>query len=169
MCVWERERERERVTELEHHDFEGCEALGWKCILLGPLAFRLSDPDWNHILGPPGSPACWLNLWILGLVSLHNCTSQFLTTNLFPYSETAICQTGEAASIPGSGRSPGEGNGNPLQWVPGKSHGHRSLVGYSPRGSKDLYTTEWLSNNSIYNTYEIKNQIKMGRTIILIP
>ena len=39
----------------------------------------------------------------------------------------------EAGSIPGWGRSPGEGNGNPLQSsLPGKSHGQRSLVGYSP-------------------------------------
>ena len=39
----------------------------------------------------------------------------------------------EAGSIPGSGRSRGEGNGNPLQSsLPGKSHGQRSLVGYSP-------------------------------------
>ena len=36
-------------------------------------------------------------------------------------------------SIPGLGRSPGEGNDNPLQYfLPGKSHGQRSLVGYSP-------------------------------------
>ena len=29
------------------------------------------------------------------------------------------------------GRSPGEGNGNPLQFfLPGKSHGQRSLSGY---------------------------------------
>ena len=34
--------------------------------------------------------------------------------------------------IPGLGRSPGEGNGNPL--LPGKSHGQRSLVGCSPWG-----------------------------------
>ena len=33
-------------------------------------------------------------------------------------------------SIPGSGRSPGEGNGYPL--LPGKSHGQRSLESYSP-------------------------------------
>ena len=26
------------------------------------------------------------------------------------------CNTGEQGSIPGSGRSPGEGNGNPLQY-----------------------------------------------------
>ena len=28
--------------------------------------------------------------------------------------------------------------------MPGKSHGPRSLVGYSPRGRKELDTTEWL-------------------------
>ena len=29
---------------------------------------------------------------------------------------------------PGSGRSPGEGNGNPLQFLPGESRGQRSLA-----------------------------------------
>ena len=43
---------------------------------------------------------------------------------------------GEAGSIPGSGRSPGRGNGNPLQYLPGESHGQRSLAGYSPWGHK---------------------------------
>ena len=40
--------------------------------------------------------------------------------------------------IPGSGRSPGVGNGNP----PGKSHGQRSLVSYNLWGHKELDTTE---------------------------
>ena len=41
--------------------------------------------------------------------------------------------TEDAGSIPGSGRFPGEGNGNPLQCsCLGKSHGRRSLAGYSP-------------------------------------
>ena len=42
---------------------------------------------------------------------------------------------GEASLTPGLGRSPGEGNDNPniLAW---KSHGQRSLVGYSPWGRK---------------------------------
>ena len=45
------------------------------------------------------------------------------------------------------GRSPGEGNGNPLQWIPsilaGNSHGHqKSLVGYSPLGHKESDMTE---------------------------
>ena len=47
-------------------------------------------------------------------------------------------------SIPGSGRSPGGGHGNPLQaaFMPGESHGQRSLAGYSPRGHKESDTTE---------------------------
>ena len=50
--------------------------------------------------------------------------------------------TGDVDSIPGSRRSPGEGNGDPLEWVlPGKSHG-RSLAGYSPRGHKESDPTE---------------------------
>ena len=38
-------------------------------------------------------------------------------------------------SIPGSGRPPAEGNGNPVP-LPGESHGQRSLVGYSPQGHR---------------------------------
>ena len=34
------------------------------------------------------------------------------------------------------------GNGNPLQYLPGESHGRRSLVGYSPPGCKELDMTE---------------------------
>ena len=43
--------------------------------------------------------------------------------------------------IPGSKRSPGIGNGTPV-FLPGKYHGQRSLVGYSPRGHKELDTPE---------------------------
>ena len=50
---------------------------------------------------------------------------------------------GDLDSVPGSGRSSGEGNGNPLQYsCPGESHGQRSLTGYSPWGRKELDTTE---------------------------
>ena len=44
----------------------------------------------------------------------------------------------DAVLIPGLGRSPGEGNGNPLQYfLPGKFHEQRSLLGYSPWGCKE--------------------------------
>ena len=53
---------------------------------------------------------------------------------------------GDPGSIPGSGRSPGEGHGNPLQYSCVENpHGQRSLVGYSPRGHKESDTTERLS------------------------
>ena len=54
----------------------------------------------------------------------------------------SACDTGDAGLIPGSGTSPGERHGNPLQFLPGESHGQRSLEGYSPWGSD---TTEQLS------------------------
>ena len=39
---------------------------------------------------------------------------------------------GDLSSIPGFGRSLGEGNGKPLQYsLPGKSHGWRSLAAYT--------------------------------------
>ena len=41
--------------------------------------------------------------------------------------------TGDLGSIPGSGRSPGEGNGYPLQEACLENpHGQRSLAGFSP-------------------------------------
>ena len=43
----------------------------------------------------------------------------------------------DRGSIPGLGRSDGEGNGNLLQhFLPGESHGQRNLAGYSPVGSQ---------------------------------
>ena len=44
----------------------------------------------------------------------------------------------------GSGRSPGVGNGNPLQSLSGKFCRQRSLEGYGPGGHKELDMTERL-------------------------
>ena len=44
-----------------------------------------------------------------------------------------LAKGGDSGSVPGLGRSPGEGNGNPLPvFWPGEFHDQRSLVGYSP-------------------------------------
>ena len=49
----------------------------------------------------------------------------------------------DVAQITGLGRSPRERNGNPLQYfLPRKSHGQRSLVGYSPWGDKESDMSE---------------------------
>ena len=50
---------------------------------------------------------------------------------------------GDPGSIPGLGRSPGEGKWHPTPvLLPGESHGGRSLVRYSPWGHKELDMTE---------------------------
>ena len=56
--------------------------------------------------------------------------------------KVSACSAGDPGSIPGSGRCPGEGIGNPLQYLPGESHGQRNLVGYSPQGRQESDTTE---------------------------
>ena len=50
--------------------------------------------------------------------------------------EVSVCNVGDPASIPGLGRFSGKGNGNPFPFLPGKSHGQRSLAGYNPWGHK---------------------------------
>ena len=55
----------------------------------------------------------------------------------------SACNAGDVGSKTGSGRSPGEGNGNQLQYsCLEKSHAQRSLVGYSPRVGHDLATKQ---------------------------
>ena len=53
------------------------------------------------------------------------------------------CNAGDLGLIPGLGRCPGGGHGNPLQYSCLENpHGQRSLVGYSSWGHKQLDTTE---------------------------
>ena len=63
----------------------------------------------------------------------------------FPYSSVSkesACNAGDLGSIPGWGRSPGGGNGNPLQYSCLENpHGQRSLAGYNPWGPQELDLT----------------------------
>ena len=54
-----------------------------------------------------------------------------------PVAKNPLANAGEAGSIPGSGRYPGEGNRNPLRIPVVKAHTQRSLVTYSPWGHKE--------------------------------
>ena len=55
--------------------------------------------------------------------------------------ENSLANAGDirdAGSIPGLGRSPGGEHGLPTPvFLPGESHGQRSLMGYSPWGLKE--------------------------------
>ena len=59
-------------------------------------------------------------IWILQLIfNFQYCLKERYTTRYFPCgsdSKASACNVGDLGSIPGLGRSPGEGNGNPLQY-----------------------------------------------------
>ena len=63
-------------------------------------------------------------------------TGHFIASFIAQLVKESASNAGDPGSIPGLGRSPGEGNGNPLGFLPGESHGQRNLVGYSPWGHK---------------------------------
>ena len=75
-------------------------------------------------------------------VSLGHTT--FVGASLVAQSvKESVCSTGDLGSVPGLGRSPAEGNGNPLQYpCLEKSPGQRSLVGCSSWVRKESGTTE---------------------------
>ena len=55
----------------------------------------------------------------------------------------SACNSGDQGSIPGLGRAPAGGHGNPLQYsCLGNPQGQRRLVGYSSWGHKELGMTE---------------------------
>ena len=100
---------------------------------------------------PHWSPCCpWC--WNTKLVP----TSGLVTSYFFSLGCSDICQVvlvlknppanagdvEDMSSIPGSGRSPGEGNGNPLQY----SCLERRLAAYSSWGHKESDTTEETSH-----------------------
>ena len=60
-------------------------------------------------------------------------------------SQEPTCNAGDLRDgglIPESGRSPGEGKATTAVFLPGESHGQRSLASSSPQGHKELDTTE---------------------------
>ena len=53
--------------------------------------------------------------------------------------KASVCNAGDPGSIPGLGKSPGEGNGNPFQYscLENPNDGRRSLISYSSWGHKE--------------------------------
>ena len=60
---------------------------------------------------------------------------------------------GDAGSILGLGKIPQKRKWQPTPvFLPGNSHGQRSLAGYSPQGPKELETIEQLTHNKLQVT-----------------
>ena len=83
---------------------------------------------------------------LLTVESYYNYPSLFMGFPDDPAGKESACiagDTGDAGLIPWSGRSPGGGKWQPTRvFLPGKSHGQRSLAGYSPKVHKESDTTE---------------------------
>ena len=76
---------------------------------------------------------------------IRTCSLRVKTSLVAQTVKANVYNARDPGSIPGSGRSAGEGNGNPLQfYCLEKSHELKSLVGYSPWSRKELDTTERL-------------------------
>ena len=82
------------------------------------------------------------------LISILKCIEVYLIW-VFPDGsdgKESACRAEDLGSILGSGRSPREGNGYPLQYsCLGNSMDRGAWWGYCPRGPKKLDTTEWLT------------------------
>ena len=62
------------------------------------------------------------------------------------YVKKSACNVGDRGSIPGLGRSPEEGNDNPLQYSCWENPIDRNLAGYSPGGCKEVDMIEGLTH-----------------------
>ena len=79
----------------------------------------------------------------------------------------SACSAGDLGSIPGLGRSPWRREWLPTSvFLPGKVHGQRSLVYYSPWGHKESDITEWLTHwgnkipHAVWYSQKIKSKKK---------
>ena len=78
-------------------------------------------------------------------IEVHFKMVNFMLCKGFPCGSAgkeSACSAGDLGSVPGSGRSPEEENGNPLQYSCLENSMDRSLVGYSLWGRKELDMTE---------------------------
>ena len=77
---------------------------------------------------------------------IHSSSQHLSSSQGFPggsVGKESACNAGDLRSIPGLGRSPGGGHGNPLQYFCLENPlGQKCLTSYSPWGHKELDSTE---------------------------
>ena len=99
----------------------------------GPLSSAL--PSFSGTRAHPSGNSQVLKIW-----------PRMWETRAFPgvsVGKDSTCQAGDSGLIPGLGRSPGAGHGNPLQYSCLENpHGQRSLVGYRPWDHEESDTIE---------------------------
>ena len=81
--------------------------------------------------------------------------------------KASACNAGDPGSIPGSGRSPGEGNGSPLQYSCLESS-KDGVACYSPWGRKESDTTERLHSlqSLFFRPIKLETHLQLQHIII---
>ena len=123
--------------------------LGWEDILEKGMATHSSLPAWRiPRTKEPG------RLQSMGSQSVRHDGATFTFFSGFPGDsdgKQSACNAGDLVSIPGLGRSPGEGKSYPLL----QYSGLENSMDYSPWGRKELAMTEQLSLSLFYFTIEM--------------
>ena len=84
--------------------------------------------------------------WSCFLENIFNLSKSWMELLGGSDGKESACNAGELGSIPGLGRFPGGGNGNPTPiLLPGESHRQRSLEGYTVHG----VTKSWTQLNNV--------------------
>ena len=116
---------------------------------------RVQSLGWEDSPGEEDPKAIWCDQKEIICMCVCIYIHTYTYIEIFPcssVSKESACNAGDLGSIPESGRSPAEGNGNPRQYSYLENpHGQRSLVGYSPWGHKELDRTEILIELSSTN------------------
>ena len=120
-----------------------------------PIPFSPSPiPNLTHPLAPSYCQYTYSSKWNLcPLDSVRTRIGVFCsflaTSQLALVVKNPSANARDSASILGVGKIPQRKQWQPtLVFLPGKSHGQRSLVGYSQWSCKELDTTEWLNTST---------------------
>ena len=105
------------------------------------------NQKWDHI-----TPLFKTYQWFITLNKIELFFIAYKTRIWFLFFLYVYCiclQCGRPGFNPWVGKIPWRRKWQPTPgFLPGESHGRRSLVGYSPRGRKESDTTEWLHYHS---------------------
>ena len=80
------------------------------------------------------------------------------------FAKASACNAGDPGSIPGSGKSPGEGNGNPLHYSCLENPKDKGAWGATVHGSQRV-RHDWVTNTQTSNT----RQVTINHPILQLP
>ena len=122
----------------------------WSWLHIKPQTHKKCIANYAKLFGKESTRRPWFNSWV-GKIPWRRDRLPTPVSLGFPGGSDGKESThniGNLGSIPGLGRSPGGGHGNPLHYSCLENpHGQRSLAAYNPWGCKQQDTTELLNTH----------------------